>query len=611
MTKFWFDTNFFLPATKSKENLITLKTLLSEIKHKYPLYTTRRIKSELDIGKFKDIIHVFFTVVKVEDSDDFREFCRENKRFLGLSKSFGEPADLSLAYIASKSPEKEYIVTNDEGFLLAKNNNEDLMRNVEIWEPTDFLKDVLVNNDFDDELERKIEELIISYAEHFIMHRLEIKKGKRPIERILRSILAFGQNISSYSTESTLPENYRINLRKYIHNKDLSYDERNAIKPAIKYFKPFAKYYASCKSGSEIEVKASHRNGTKSNINYSINLLYLQMPELLDELNVIEFTKKDDILQFIPALRDLILKEIFSIRIQQTVSYLKDCYFDEAFYHFRPILETYWSIPFSKERKSILKLLFGIFLLNLQDFQLFKFLLEEQFWDEYPRLNTLFETLFRAEQKELKLDNLDVSKKFSEEDLNLLYHLGLYFANTGNRLGLEIFNLFFHLDNEILANLDWYREFLERYLLELRIHQIEISNEMKEKFLAFLQPRKLQNNTGSKLDRNYELEEFTAIKEAPYFYRQPFFLINYHLKNNVVEAFCWNNTIRSIVILKIPQDVDIHLENVRSIKIEEGYVRTKKISPMIRNKKNARIIIEMNKMVELGFERFEIRVEKL
>lgn len=615
MSKFWFDTNFFLPANSDEESLTTLKVLLSKIRTKYPLYTTVRIKRELNSSKFRDQIRALFNIERVEDSDEFTTFCRENKCYLGYSKKLNEPADLSLVYAASKSREKSYIITNDEGFLSVKKKRRNLMRNVDILEPTDFLKDVLINSEFDDGFNKKIEELIISYAEHFIMYRLGAESGKRPIERILKSILSFSQNITSYSSETTiasnsaetiLPEKYKTPLTKYIRNEHMSNAEQNLLTPALKFFKPIASYYKSYSISENGLIKNISGVNGDLDVKYFTNLLYLQIPELLEELSTSEQSDNNTILKYTPALQRILLKELLSIRIQQTVSFLKDCYFDEAFYHFRPIMESHWNIPISKERKGILKLLFGIFLLNLQDFHLFEYLLEEEFWDEYPRLTALFETLFSTVRQESTLEGIDISETLSKGDFNLIYHLGLYFANTGNILGLKIFGLFFQLDAEKLAEFEWHTELLERYLLELRINQEEITDQMKEKFLTFLDAQKLQDNTHTKLDSKNELEKFTPIDKAPYLYQQQFFLINHQRVDDGIEAYCWNDIIRSIMIIKFPPNLNVHLENVRTINIKEGKIKTNKIPLIDRNHKHARIVIEIHKNAKLEFKKFNI-----
>ncbi len=178
-------------------------------------------------------------------------------------------------------------------------------------------------------------------------------------------------------------------------------------------------------------------------------------------------------------------------------------------------------------------------------------------------------------------------------------------------MGLKIFNLIFQLDNEKFKSLEWANRFLERHLLELRIHQLEITDEIRDKFLSFLESSKLEDNTESKLDRNYELGEFTSIEKAPYFYSQPFFLINYQSAKEGIEAFCWNNNIRSIIILEIPNEMKAHLENVRSLKVKEGKIKTKNIPITERGQKHARIIIRVHETSDLKFQRFKIQVDEL
>jgi hypothetical protein len=62
------------------------------------------------------------------------------------------------------------------------------------------------------------------------------------------------------------------------------------------------------------------------------------------------------------------------------------------------------------------------------------------------------------------------------------------------------------------------------------------------------------------------------------------------------------------MIIKFPPNLNVHLENVRTIKIKEGKIKTNKIPLVDRNRKYARIIIETHKNAKLEFKKFNIDV---
>ena len=132
---------------------------------------------------------------------------------------------------------------------------------------------------------------------------------------------------------------------------------------------------------------------------------------------------------------------------------------------------------------------------------------------------------------------------------------------------------------------------------------------MKTKFLNFLEPKYLEDNTNATFDRSLEIKEFAPIQEAPYFYKQSFYFISVTESPEIYEASCWNDNIRSLVILNIPRYLYTHLKNVRIIQIRSGDIRAKRVSPI--NRKNARIIIELDDNVELELQRFKIDIENV
>ncbi len=224
------------------------------------------------------------------------------------------------------------------------------------------------------------------------------------------------------------------------------------------------------------------------------------------------------------------------------------------------------------------------------------------FWKETSEVKQTFNLL-------LEIKNGKISNNINEylkDDLSLLYNLGLFFCNTGNIFGLQLFDVLFELTLKNFENLDWRKEFLKRYVLELRINQREFSEEMKIKFLNFLQKKDLENNTLVKFERNSEVPELTAIEDTNFLFKQPFYLMRAEEQEKYNKTYCWSDGIRSIVSLIIPKRICSNLKNVRSIQILNGDIKTRK--PLPKEKKNARIFIELDENCKLNLERFKLNI---
>ncbi len=129
---------------------------------------------------------------------------------------------------------------------------------------------------------------------------------------------------------------------------------------------------------------------------------------------------------------------------------------------------------------------------------------------------------------------------------------------------------------------------------------------MKTKFLNFLQKKDLENNTLVKFDRNSEVPELTAIEDTSFFFKQPFYLMRAEEQEVYNKTYCWSDGIRSIVSLIIPKRIYSNLKNVKSIQILTGDIKNKK--PSLKEKKNARIFIELEENCELNLERFKLNI---
>ena len=188
MTDYWFDANFFIPARSSPNYESTFKQIISKIgrqKDKYTLRITKLVSKE--IQGFETLIHALFKVTHVPNDKDFQDFCNKVDRFIGRSKKWDEPADASLIYAALQLEKKSVIVSSDEGFMRIKRYFRDIMKNINVIEPTTFLKHVLLYIE-DKNFKEEIKQLILYYAEHFIKF---LMNHNRPIERILESLLIF------------------------------------------------------------------------------------------------------------------------------------------------------------------------------------------------------------------------------------------------------------------------------------------------------------------------------------------------------------------------------------------------------------------------------------
>jgi len=337
MTEFWIDSNFFIAAREARQ-LPLLKRLFSQLRTTHQFYMTKRIRSEL--YSFREMIGLYFKVVSVEDSTEFRNFCLSVKYSLKNSKR-----------------------NNDEGFEGAKNISQRFMSNVRVIEPMNFLEMVIPELS-DNNLIKELERLIIHYADHFIKHRL---KDQRPIERILKNLLLYSTIKDPSRLIKTLPEELRILLKRFISNEILAPQEDRKIVLIKRYLLPFVSVYSS--------NDAQERNLlTKS--------LYIQIPELLSEFKEDAKNSEKEIFKYHEEIEELIERELFRIRIEETIYFFQDCLFEEAYLHFSPLLETNWCFPLKIQTLQNLKLLYGIFQLSFGNFSYVNHLVDVGFWKE-------------------------------------------------------------------------------------------------------------------------------------------------------------------------------------------------------------------------------------
>ncbi len=583
MTEFWFDSNFFIVAREIKK-LPLLKRLFGDLRAVHQFKLTKRIRDEIYF--FNETIRLFFKTITVEYSPEFQNFCNSVRYCLKNSKMNNEPADQSLVFAAAQSDNDNYLVTNDEGFQNAKKIQQNLMNNIQIIEPMEFFE-MIIPELTDINFKRELEKLIVIYSDHFIKHRLRDPNNPRPIESILENLLLYNSTTFSLTPIKTLPDDLRILLKRFMSNEILTPIERKKIKHVKKYLMPFVAVYSS-------------NNAHERDL--LIKSLYLQMPELISEFKDVAIKSQEEIFKYENGIQELIERELLRIRIEDTIHYFQDCLFDEAYFHFSPILETNWGFSIKKGTIQDLKLLYGIFQLNFGNFDFIRHLMEVGFWEETSEVKKIFTTLLDIKDYKI-IENIN---DFSKDDLTLLYNLGLFFCNTGNLFGLLIFDTLFNLTLENLEQLKWRDSFIKRYILELRINQKELTENMRSKFLSFLQERDLEDNTKVKFDRSRELSELTSIEDANYLFRQPFFFTQAEEQNHFYKTYCWNDAIRSIVILIIPKKILSNLKNVRSILIIDGNIKTRKISP--KEKKKARIVIELDDNCNINLERFKLNI---
>ena len=102
------------------------------------------------------------------------------------------------------------------------------------------------------------------------------------------------------------------------------------------------------------------------------------------------------------------------------------------------------------------------------------------------------------------------------------------------------------------------------------------------------------------------LEEFTPLDNTKFIFRQRYYLIQFEKVNGFYEAYCWNDNIKSIVILKIPNKCAEHLENVRYLKIKEGNIMTKNVP--LGKKIKGRIMIFLDDNCILEYNRFKMEI---
>ena len=487
------------------------------------------------------------------------------------------------------------------------------MKQIEIIEPTKFLKDILYQIQ-EQKFEENLKYLIVRYAEHYIENLMD---SDRSIERVVESLLYLGSKPTVTTKETTHSsgesrEKTQIEERKsftvehqevledYINGNSLSRKKLKYIQPITKILIPFRNYFERSK---------------EKNKDYQTRLLYIQFPDLLNALRaetkeILEkpqSERKEEknfiLIHHSREIETFLIEKLFRIRIEETLRFLKDCYFEDAFFHFRALIESDWNFEMSLEMKSILKLLYGIFLLNIKDFGFFSYLVGQNFWTGIPSLKHLFENFLSIKDK----NQLKAPKDLEEKDLKLIYNLGCYYCNTQNDFGLQVFDALFQVEQELLDNLSWCEDFLKRYILELHIHNEPITDEMEKTFLAFLNPRALEENTNKPFDRTNSLKKFTPIKDTAYFFRQEFYLIKFEETPQEYKTYCWNDIIKSIVLIQIPLSLGEHLENVRAFKITKGKIKTKNVSFAERGK--ARIKIILDEQCELDYERFKVEIK--
>ena len=129
---------------------------------------------------------------------------------------------------------------------------------------------------------------------------------------------------------------------------------------------------------------------------------------------------------------------------------------------------------------------------------------------------------------------------------------------------------------------------------------------MRTRFLRFFGPEILEDNTRIKFDRSNELNEFTPIEKCPYFYRQRFFMIKYEENKEFYQVFCWNENIKSIVLLEFPKKLCPNLKNIRWLQISKGKIKTKGVP--FNMKRRVRIITKLNDDCILKERRFKINI---
>lgn len=580
MTEFWIDSNFFI-AAKETNQIPLLKRLFAQLRNTHQFFITKRIRNEVFF--FNDAIRLYFKTITVDNTSEFRNFCFSVRYCLGNSKGKDEPADQSLAFAAAQSDNENYVVTNDEGFQKAKEIKKGFMSNVQVIEPMEFLE-LVIPELSDANLISELEKLIIDFADHFIKHRL---RDQRPIERILENLLLYSTTKDPLTSIKTLPDELRILLQRFISNEILTPQEENKIKLVEKYLMPFVAVYSS----DDVHEKS-----------LLIKTLYIQIPRLLSEFKDDATTSQEEIFKYHKGIEELIERELFRLRISETVYNLEECLFDEAYIHFIPLLETNWSFTPKPRALHDLKLLYGIFQLYFDNSKLIVQLIENGFWDQQSEIKQIFELFLQIKEGNIS----EMINEIGEEDLTIVYNLGLFFCNTGNNFGVKIFDALFQIPYEVLEDFPWHLDYLKRYSLELKINQKKITEPMKLKFLKYLDKKDLEDNTRKKLDRNSELSEPTPLEEAPFFYKQDFFLIRSIEDDDKCEAYCWNDSIRSIIIISIPKNLCSNFKNVRIIKLISGMIKTKRIS--MQNKKNARIIIELEENFVISLERFKLNI---
>ena len=83
MTKFWFDSNFFIAVNETNQ-IPLLKRLFAQLRTIHQFFITKRIRDEVFF--FNDTIRLYFKVITVENSSEFKNFCFSVRHCLKNSK---------------------------------------------------------------------------------------------------------------------------------------------------------------------------------------------------------------------------------------------------------------------------------------------------------------------------------------------------------------------------------------------------------------------------------------------------------------------------------------------------------------------------------------------
>ena len=79
--------------------------------------------------------------------------------------------------------------------------------------------------------------------------------------------------------------------------------------------------------------------------------------------------------------------------------------------------------------------------------------------------------------------------------------------------------------------------------------------------------------------------------------------------DKIYEVLCWNEIIKSFVMLQIPRKLKHNLKNAISLIIKYGNIKTKNVP--VRKKKIARIVIMLDETCKLDFEQFHMDIKNI